>query len=516
MTKRYQVCFEPMHLIVSVDEGETLYQAARAHALLPQAFCGGNGTCGKCGVTVTERGVSRQALACRTRVTGDMTVLLAAPEQTSVLVSGTARPIALTPRAGYAAAFDIGTTTIVCYLLDGATRRQLAVRGMLNPQSSFGADVILRANYALTHGGEALQSAVVGAMNQLLSDCCAIANAAITDVSFCAVVGNTAMQHLLLGVSPKPLVLAPYQPLSTEGVNTTARALGLALAPDARVVILPLISGFVGADTVGCRLATDFPALAGNTLLMDIGTNGQLVLGNATRRIACSTAAGPAFEGAKILCGMRGAPGAIDHVALENGALTYSVIGGGRPRGLCGSGLVDLVACLLSVGAILPGGRMREAEAFPDRLITLDDGARAFVLVPASESDTGAPILLSQRDVRELQLAKGAMAAGIALMADALGFTPEAIDRVLLAGAFGSYLDRDSACAVGLIPFSLRDRVETVGNAAGEGAKRAAVSDAEVAKAAVLARETEYLELASLPAFQDAFIAALAFPDEEA
>ena len=480
---------------------------------MPQAYCGGGGVCGKCRVDVTADGETRSQLACRTRVYADATVRIPKAGEADILTSGAGHAVAITPRSGFSAAFDIGTTTVVCYLLSGEDGRQLFARGMLNPQSSFGADVVTRAQHALSHGGAPLQRAVVSAMNRLLMQCCEDAGVSPQSVSHCAVVGNTAMQHLLLGISPEPLVRAPYLPLSCEAVMTTAGALGLAAHPDATVRILPLIAGFVGADTVGCLLATDFPSLAGNTLLMDVGTNGELVMGNGVRRIACSTAAGPAFEGAKLLCGMRGETGAIDHAALKDGTLRYTVIGGGKPKGVCGSGLIDLVACLLSAGTIAPDGRMLDDGAFSERVLPLPDGMRAFTIARADETLSGEPVLLTQQDVRELQLAKAAMAAGVRLLADTLGVALSAIDRVLVAGAFGSCLDSGSACAIGLIPAVLRDRVESISNAAGEGAKLAAASDEACIYADALAKGTEYLELAGLPAFQERFVAELPFPE---
>ena len=288
------------------------------------------------------------------------------------------------------------------------------------------------------------------------------------------------MHHLLLGIDPKPLVTPPYMPRVRE-----ALAIGCAR-------VLPNIAGFVGGDTVGCMTATRFDQREALTLLLDIGTNGEMVLGDRHRRVACSAAAGPAFEGAKISCGMGGAPGAVEHVTLKNGQLSYSVIGGGEPKGLCGSGLLDLVAALLELGIIDGSGRMAE---------------KTFVLCPN--------VTLTQKDVREVQLAKAAIRAGIELLCAHLGIKPEEIQAVLLAGAFGSFMTPAAACRIGMIPPVLLDRIQSIGNAAGEGAKLCALSGAEYAYSQSLAENTEFLELASLAQFQDCYVDALEFEEEE-
>ena len=256
--------------------------------------------------------------------------------------------------------------------------------------------------------------------------------------------------------------------------------------------ILPNIAGFVGGDTVGCMISTRFDQQEDLTLLIDIGTNGEMVLGNKHRRIACSTAAGPAFEGAKISCGMRGAEGAVDHVWLEQGKIRYHVIGDTEPKGLCGSGLLDLVAVLLDLEIISESGRMK-GKQYP----------------PCSN------VVLTQKDVREVQLAKAAIRAGIELMAQRMGVQVSDIQKVYLAGAFGNYMNPASACRIGLIPPVLLDKIKPIGNAAGEGAKLCALSRAEFTYSQTLAKETEFLELASLPGFQDCYIDALEFSEEE-
>ena len=474
--KRYQVTFLPDGITAAVEEGTTLLAAQAAAGLRPDAPCGGNGTCGKCRVRVD--GV--EVLACRTVVDRDMTVETSAPEQVRILTGGLEAAVQPDGTDTYALALDIGTTTVVAYLLDGATGAILERASCVNPQSRFGADVISRIQCALEGRGEELRECIRTAISGLARETARRRGIRVEDITAAAVVGNTAMHHLLLGIDPRPLVTPPYMPSVFEAL---ARG-------NAR--ILPNIAGFVGGDTVGCMTALRFDQLRELTLLIDIGTNGEMVLGDQNRRIACSTAAGPAFEGAKISCGMRGAAGAVDHVWLEEGKIRYHVIDDAAPLGLCGSGLLDLVAVLLEQGIVDESGYL-EGKSF-----TLCDN-----------------VTLTQRDVREVQLAKAAIRSGIELLTRRLGVRVEDIRRVCLAGAFGNYLNPESACRIGMIPPVLLDRIVSVGNAAGEGSRLCALSRAEFEYSKRLAAGTEFLELASLPEFQDCYVDALEFEEEE-
>ncbi|MBQ4549756.1 MAG: DUF4445 domain-containing protein [Oscillospiraceae bacterium] len=471
----FRVTFLPQKLTVSVPAGTTLLQAQIDAGLRPDAPCAGRGTCGKCLVTVN----GQEILSCQTAVDRDMTVHTKTADHLTILTEGVTAAVIPDGIDNYVLACDIGTTTVVVYLLDGRTGGLLARSSAMNPQSQFGADVISRIQHTLRGGAEELSSAIRDTLHTLCADAAARAGIDPAAISRAAIVGNTAMHHLLLGIDPKPLVTPPYMPRVREALE-----LGCAR-------ILPNIAGFVGGDTVGCMTATRFDQKEELTLLIDIGTNGEMVLGDRHRRVACSTAAGPAFEGAKISCGTRGAPGAVDHVTLKDGQLSYTVIGGGEPKGLCGSGLLDLVAALLDLGIIDESGRMEE---------------KTFTLCPN--------VTLTQKDVREVQLAKAAIRAGIELLCAHLGSKPEGIQAVLLAGAFGSYMTPASACRLGMIPPVLLERIQSIGNAAGEGAKLCALSEAEFTYSQSLAESTEFLELASLAQFQDCYVDALEFEEE--
>lgn len=484
----HTVTFMPSGITAAVETGCSLLSAQIAAGLTPDAPCGGKGTCGKCRVTLEGKTV----LACQTAVTRDMTVFLQEHGKENILTQGSGTPLPADGQHKYVVAFDLGTTTLVGFLLDGTNGAVLATASTVNPQTQYGADVISRIQAAGNGEGEALRCCVTEALSALIEEMTDRAGIAGAQITLACVVGNTAMHHLFLGIEPSALVTPPYMPTVSDAIEEPICG-RLPIAPDGILRVLPNIAGFVGADTVGCLLATEFDRLQELTLLIDIGTNGEMVLGDGVRRIACSTAAGPAFEGAKISQGMRGAVGAVDHVWLENGTVCFHVIGEGTPIGICGSGLLDLVACLLDTGAIDESGRLA------NKRYTLP----------------GTTVTLTQKDVREVQLAKGAIRAGIELMCRALHVTPEEIRTVLLAGAFGNYLNPASACRIGMIPPCLADRIRGIGNAAGEGAKRGAVSGAEFARAGKLAVNTEFLELASLSDFQDRFVEALEFCEED-
>ena len=565
-----QIAFVNESRTVSVRPGTTLLAAQVEAGLHPDAPCGGQGTCGKCLVDIrlSPQEPWQRVKACQTKVEAPLEVktlprdqqlrvldegaqgelgafapwveqvaITVAPcplgESTAdwtrlkeALTAATGRPFweadvalcsclgdllresggklwALVDRSHilalrreeapfYMAAFDVGTTSIAGYLLRGDHSEVVAKAGMLNPQAQYGADVINRATYALQHGCDVLASCVREAVDQLLGTLCRDAGVEREDVFAVSLVGNTCMHHLFLSVSPDSLVHAPYNPAISDSLLLRAVDYGLHVNPRAPLLMLPVIAGFVGADTVGCLLAGGWEKLEKLTLMIDIGTNGEIVMGNSQRMIACSTAAGPAFEGAKIQCGMRGAEGAVERVWLENGEVKWRVIGGGKAVGICGSGLIDLVAVLLRSGKMDESGKLLSGSEY--RL-------------------GGTDVVLTQKDIREMQLAKGAISAGIHLLAERLGIQLSDIEQVCIAGAFGNYMDPDSACDIGLIPPELRSRVVPVGNAAGEGAKMALQNRAAWDRAETLARKAEFLELASLPQFQDEFVDCLEFPD---
>lgn len=498
------ITVEPGGKILAGWEGQPLLELLQAAGIPIDAPCGGNGSCGKCTVTVD----GEEVRSCEYRLSRNAAVCLPERHEAQLLEEGTApeyagRKVEADGENEYCVAFDVGTTTVVCFLLDGRTGDVLAQASCLNPQGAYGADVISRIEYELSHHNGRLKDDIRECLAELVQRVALDAGIHTSRITLATAVGNTAMHHLLLDYDLSPLIKPPYMPSVREALEIPADF--LPLAPGAVLRVLPNIAGFVGADTVACMEAVDFDRFEKLTLLIDIGTNGEMVLGNRDRRLACSTAAGPAFEGAKIEFGMRGADGAIEHVVRDGASLRCTVIGGGTAVGICGSGLLDAVNAMLEAGLVDASGRLLR-----------ENGQRGWIIFnsqPAFELRDG--ILITQKDVREVQLAKAAIRAGIDLMLDELGRSVDEIDAVLIAGAFGNYLSPRSAAGIGMIPPQLLDRVRTIGNAAGEGAKRCAVSRAAFEHSKKLAEGTDFLELANLSAFQDWYIDRLCLREEE-
>lgn len=413
-------------------------------------------------------------------------------------------------------AVDIGTTTLAGYLMDAETGAELTQVSAKNPQSRFGADVISRADHVLANGGEEMTACIRSAVSDLLAAAADKAKVAVNSIYLTVLVGNTCMHHLFLGISPESLVHAPYSPVIRQGLKLRANEYLKCAPPGGLLKFLPNIAGFVGADTSACLIACNFEQEEKLTLLMDIGTNGELVLGNRHKAAACSTAAGPAFEGAKIKCGMRGTVGAIEHVKMEAGELFLSVIGDTAPTGICGSGLLDIMALMVEHGFVDSLGMLysqdelvsREAQRNKERLQGSGMERR---LVLYQDQDTGKSVYITQKDIGELQLAKAAMAAGIQILCQKLGIRTADIEQVLIAGAFGNYLSPDSACRIGLIPDILRDKIKAIGNAAGAGAVQAALNLERWRTAQKLAAGIEFTELAAEQDFSDIFVGELEF-----
>lgn len=398
-------------------------------------------------------------------------------------------------------AVDIGTTKIAAYLVELETGKTLAAKGLMNPQISYGEDLVTRIAASGRAPAEAakLQSLLVEALNQLAADLCAETSLDTAHIVEAVVVGNTAIHHLFLKLPVKQLGLAPYVPATCAPVEIKAREVGLQLAPGAYLYMLPNVAGYVGADHVAMLLATRAAETEKTTLAIDIGTNTEICLNYKGKLTSVSCASGPAFEGAHIKFGMRAAPGAIEHVRLENDRLEIQTIGAEPPVGVCGSGLLDVVAQLRLNNILDRSGRMGEHPRVRRQ------GVAEFILAerPSQES-----ITISQKDVRELQLAKAAIRAGIQALVTAEGLTEGDIEQVIVAGAFGTFIDISSAVTIGMLPDLPLERFSQVGNAAGTGARLALVSLSQRAKAAEIAARDGYIELASVPNFQRKFAEA--------
>lgn len=398
-------------------------------------------------------------------------------------------------------AVDIGTTKIAAYLVDLETGKTLGSKGLMNPQIAYGEDLVTRIVAASKTPAEAakLQSLLTEAINQLAADLCAETGLNIEDIVEAVVVGNTAIHHLFLRLPVKQLGLAPYVPATRAAVDIKARDIGLKLAPGAYLHMLPNVAGYIGADHVAMLLATRTAEAEKTTLAIDIGTNTEICLNYKGKLTSVSCASGPAFEGAHIKFGMRAAPGAIEHMRLENERLEIQTIGGMAPIGICGSGLLDVVAQMRLNNILDKTGRMGAHPRVRKETVA------EFILV---ERPGQEPISISQKDVRELQLAKAAIRAGIQALVAAVGLTENDIEQVIIAGAFGTFIDIGSAVTIGMFPNLPLERFSQVGNAAGTGARLALISTSQRAKAAEIALRDGYIELASVPNFQRKFAEA--------
>jgi len=415
-------------------------------------------------------------------------------------------------------AIDVGTTSVVTTLIELGSGEQLATVSSLNPQSVFGGDLMSRIAFAQFNPGNLrkLHTRIVGLLNRHIETVCRESGVLAKWIYKVVVVGNTCMHHLLLGIDPSFVGLAPYAPVMRHGLTVPARDLFLKVAPEARVCLLPLVAGFVGADAVAVALATRIGDTSELRGAVDIGTNGEVLLGSRDRLWACSAPAGPAFEGAQIRHGMRGALGAIDRVTVD-GDIRVHTIGETPPLGICGSGLVDLLAGLLDAGVVDAtglidvDGRDRLPAGLRDRVV-MHGEERQVIIVRGSETGAGREIVLTQDDVRQVQLAKGAIASGIVMLQHVAGIANDSLSELMLAGGFGNYISIASALRIGLIPPLPPGKVRYVGNAASLGAQLCLLSEPARADAERLAARIEHISLASHPDFEQIFVDCMNFP----
>lgn len=530
----------------------TILEYCRSHGIAGiETPCGGKGTCGKCKVTVIKP-YYKDVLACQTKICDGMEIIVGKKESTGTGTGTAGQDIQTASNARYSidkedsmvvltnggsisekfnehvnrnvvlnedtlAACDIGTTTVVCYLIDKETGQIISTRSGANPQRSFGADVLSRIDAAAraddndkANGGlQMMQTQIVSLLNGWISEM--LTECGRTKVSRFSVAGNTVMCHLLMGISPEKLGKAPFMP--DEYFGRKFNPLDIGLENCQTMIIFPDVSGFVGGDiTAGMMETVNCNEL---TLYLDIGTNGEMALGKGDRYVCCATAAGPAFEGAQIELGMPAAKGAVDKVWLEGRRIKYSVIGNDRPVGLCGSGLIDALAVLLKAGIIDENGTILSGQELPILFRSYVFEVEAEETAQSTESSLAvhiAPgVYITQEDIRKLQLAKGAIAAGIEVLFKEYGCMPCNIDVLTFAGGFGNYIDKASAAAIGLFPQELLDKAKEVGNAAGNGAVSAALSQEAWERALEISGNMRYIELASYPHFDEMYVEHMNF-----
>ena len=472
--------------------------------------CGGHGRCRGCKVRVLAGNVEVNdaqllhlkpqeiadgwRLACQCNLDDDLVIEL---RQWDAAILTNDSAFEFTPRPGLGVAVDLGTTTLVAQLLDLTTSHVLAVRTALNGQARYGADVMSRVGFSVAdHGQAKLQEIIRSQIGKLISDLVFAAQVNAAEIVEVAIVGNTVMYHLFCGIDIEPMSHYPFEPRQDDMQVFKASDLGWTLGANTIVRFLPNLGSFVGSDITAGVLATGMHESKELVGLVDLGTNGEIVIGNRDSMLCSSTAAGPAFEGARISMGMRASTGAISEVLLENGSVQCHVLGNAEPRGICGSGLVDAVAVGLDLGVIQPSGRLKSADKS-------SSGEKAWMLC--------SPVALSQTDIRELQLAKGAIAAGIHLLLQQWGATEKDLTRLYLAGAFGNYISRTSAERIGLLKFPM-EIVQPSGNTALLGAKLSLfMNDSAVYQQ--IRSKTKHVGLNEDPNFQDAYVDEMSFPE---
>jgi uncharacterized 2Fe-2S/4Fe-4S cluster protein (DUF4445 family) len=458
--------------------------------------------------TDRERGIR---LACEHKIQTDTRVVVPHAAQAKILVDGTASFMEWDIDDGLAGqmgiAIDLGTTTIVAYLLNMESGIQFGQAASLNPQVIYGEDVMSRIAYADREddGAKTLREVILRRLDELIFDLASSTDINTEEITRLSVVGNPAMHHLLLGLDTTSLGRSPFEPVVSDALYTNGEVLGIKSGPEASVYIAPNIAGFVGGDTAAFILSQRLDATEQVVLGIDIGTNGEIVLSVRGDLFCCSAAAGSAFEGATIKHGMRGQEGAIEHLSITNpdDVPQIFVIGNVSPKGLCGSAIVDAAAQLVESGIVEPSGLMADST----RVVETDDG-KAYIVVDSEETSSGRRIVFTQKDVRQVQLAKGAILAGASILMKSAGIGVSDIDKLLLAGAFGTYIDPMNALAIGLLPPIDIKKVIPVGNAAGEGAKRMLLSSKERTLIEQIVKGANYIELARHENFDKIFARA--------
>ena len=492
------------------EHNEILLDVLRRNGLIVTAPCGGKGICGKCMVTLEEPdGTHDRVLACKLPVLRDLTVLL--DEQGSGIICDDS-PAALdsaSPRTGYGAAVDLGTTTVALKLFDLSDGREVGSANAWNRQAPYGADVITRTQYCTEHPGglTRLSTLARAQIRNLLEVACKNTSVNIDDIKEIYLAGNTVMEHLLFGLSPASIAVAPFTPQSLFDDGKMLAMDHIPLYP------APCVAGYVGGDITAGLLACCLQDKPGRSLFLDIGTNGEMALSGPEGFLCCAVASGPAFEGAGISCGMTSTEGAVSAVRWDGKAPMLTVIGGGTPKGICGSGILDLLAMLLKLGIVDESGYLQPPddleENFAPWLDEDEDGNGIFYLT----SDRA--ISFTARDIRAIQLAKAAVAAGISVLLEHTGIDLEEIDALYLAGGFGSHLNPDSAVAIGMLPEALRDKIVSVGNAALTGASMALLDPAKRITLLDIQRKCTYLELSGHPGFNRLYPEHMTFDKED-
>ena len=487
----FKVTFLPSGKSAEVEAGTKISDAARTAGAEITTPCGGTGRCGRCTVII-EGDFEDRVLACMTAVDRDMAVMI--PEDSGKVVAATDDKQLdiddLTPISGnYGLAVDIGTTTVALDIMDMATGKEVFSAADVNGQKRLGDDVLARIQYAADGGTDELRALIIKTINDLISD---FGDRGSIDSAYIA--GNTTMEHLFVGVDPTPIRTEPYEPVVISS-ELSGRDSGLNISPEAKVLTMPCISAYVGGDITSDIVYAGMDRSEGMSLLIDVGTNGEVALGNADMLMVCSSSAGPAFEGGNLRSGMLAKPGAIDSVRIKDGKAEYTVIGGVEPKGICGSGIIDLLAQLYLNGLVDRRGNFTEkAELKDGRYILYGD------------------IGISVSEIRDVMMTKAAIFSASRSLVRNLGIEFTDLDRIYIAGGFGNFIDMDSAIAIGMFPDIPRDRFVYLGNASLAGAKAALLSSSFRERIDGAFGKMTYLDLSSDPVFFDEYMSAQFIP----
>lgn len=507
------------------QEGENLLEVLRENDIPILAACGGKGICGKCRVLVTDKAGTSFRLACETKAAPGMQVTVETHENLVVAISGdsesergtfgTAEWQSDGTHSGYGIAVDLGTTTIACCLMDMGSGRVLSAMGAANPQVVFGADVISRITASQEGNLDAMSELARDKICSLVEDMCSEAGIDPHDISSFIIAGNTTMEHILANIDPSPIGVTPFIPPTLFGSKERIFP-NLGLGTDEGLAYMaPCVAGYVGGDVTCDLLSIDILNQPKPVIILDLGTNGEMALGSSAGIISCATAAGPVFEGANIKFGMPAYSGAISRVGYEGAGtnesyITYEVIGGGKPKGICGTGLIDAVALMLDLGVVDESGYLGDEDEVPSEYAHLicesDDGGTAFLI--------GGGIYVTQKDIRCLQLAKSAVCAGIEAMLDRKGLKAKDVSALYIAGGFGVYLNLRNAARVGLFPKVMLGCAKSVGNACLQGEAALLCSQKAFAEMGRIVESTEYMELSTSATFNSFYIDTMAFPED--
>lgn len=507
-----------------------MLEIARNSNIGIRSDCGGRGVCGKCKIILVkgklsdpseaERKILKEELAenyrlaCQSKPLADSVIFIPKEsrlEARKVEESSIEPEVELDPAISaespdgriFGLAIDIGSSKLVCHLVDLESGKTVAKAYAENPQVAYGEDVVSRITYAKSEENlSKLQAVVVEALNKLIGELCSEAGISENEIYEAVVVGNSVMHHLFFGITPKFIGVSPFTPALSSGISYPAKEIGLKINPEGMVTSLPLIAGFVGADATANLLLTKIYRNDEISMVIDIGTNTEIILGNRERLLVCSTPSGPAFEGAHIAYGMKAVSGAIEEVEIKGEEVIYKTIDNQKPKGICGSGIIDLVAELFRNGIINRNGKfLREGGR------VIRESVPKFVVAEAEETEFGKPITVSEKDINEFLLAKAAIKAGWTILSARFGVSPEDIRRIYLAGSFGKHIDLENARTIGLLPKN--GEVVFAGDSAVSGAKMALKSLKERAEIEEVARMVEYVELSVEKEFQKIYLRSI-------